>query len=219
MSRGDKVPDEFPDNDGTNACAFLCVKIAHEICKFREEAIGGSKKLWQNICEVAENVITEFPRVVNPYRNCEELYDVLSAYQLIRSVGAEVGKYDFSEEILESDFVFSQKGQTNLVHALSSMLSKKDFCVAIYTCEPLVFIIGLASDCFFIVDTHPVPAEVGGKGTGLLKVFSEVKEEETACEGVCRWIWQRLVSSGVKNYMLQSLSIMSENERYQSYFL
>ena len=93
----------------------------------------GSKKLWQNICEVAENIITEFPRVVNPYRNCEELYDVLSAYQLIRSVGAEVGKYDFSEEILESDFVFSQKEQrTNLVHALSSMLSKKDFCVAIY---------------------------------------------------------------------------------------
>ena len=168
---------------------------------------------------MAENVITEFPRVVNPHRNCEELYDVLSAYQLIRSVGAEVGKYDFSEEILESDFVFSQKGQTNLVHALSSMLSKKDFCVAIYTCEPLVFIIGLASDCFFIVDTHPVPAEVDGKGTGLLKVFPEVKEEETACEGVCRWIWQRLVSSGVKNYMLQSLSIMSENERYQSYFL
>ena len=157
--------------------------------------------------------------MVNPYRNCEELYDVLSAYQLIRSVGAEVGKYDFSEEILESDFVFSQKGQTNLVHALSSMLSKKDFCVAIYTCEPLVFIIGLASDCFFIVDTHPVPAEVGGKGTSLLKVFSEVKEEETACERVCRWIWQRLVSSGVKNYMLQSLSIISENERYQSYFL
>ena len=93
----------------------------------------GSKKLWQNICEVAENIITEFPRVVNPYRNCEELYDVPSAYQLIRSVGTEVGKYDFSEEILESDFVFSQKEQrTNLVHALSSMLSKKDFCVAIY---------------------------------------------------------------------------------------
>ena len=113
--------------------------------------------------------------MVNPYRNCEELYDVLSAYQLIRSVGAEVGKYDFSEEILESDFVFSQKGKTNLVHTFSC--------------------------------------------TGLLKVFPEVKEKETAFEGVCRWIWQCLVSSGVKNYMLQSLSIMSENERYQSYFL
>ena len=45
--------------------------------------------------------------MVNPYRNCEELYDVLSAFQLIRSVGAEVGKYDFFEAILESDFLFS----------------------------------------------------------------------------------------------------------------
>ena len=27
-------PDEFPDDDGTNAYAFLCVKIAHEIHKF-----------------------------------------------------------------------------------------------------------------------------------------------------------------------------------------
>ena len=62
--------------------------------------------MWQNICEVAENVITEFPPVVHPYRNCEKLYNVLSGYKLIQSVGAEVGKYDFSEEILESDFVF-----------------------------------------------------------------------------------------------------------------
>ena len=120
---------------------------------------------------MAEKVITELLRLLNPHRNCEELYDVLSAYQLIRSIGPEVSKYDFSEEILESDFEFSQKGRTNLVHALSSMLSKKDFCVAIYTCEPLVFIVGLGSDCFFIVGTHPVPTEVGGEGTSIPIVF------------------------------------------------
>ena len=55
------------------------------------------------------------------------------------------------------------------------------------------------------LSTHPVPAEVGGKGTGLLKLFSEAKEEETACERVCRWIWQRLVSSGLKNYVAVAL--------------
>ena len=156
------------------SCACLCLstrKIAHEIHKFHKEPIGGSKKLWQIICEVAEKVITELLRLLNLHRNCEELYDVLSAYQLIRSIGPEVSKYDFSEEILESDFEFSQKGRTNLVHALSSMLSKKDFCVAIYTCEPLVFIVGLGSDCFFIVGTHPVPTEVGGEGTSIPIVF------------------------------------------------
>ena len=90
--------------------ACLCLstrKIAHEIHKFHKEAIGGSKKLWQIICEMAEKVITELLRVLNPHRNCEELYNVLSAYQLIRSIGPEVSKYDFSEEILEGDFEFS----------------------------------------------------------------------------------------------------------------
>ena len=164
--------------------------------------------MWQTICNMTEKVINEFPRVINPHRNCQ------SAYMLIRSVSTEVGNYEFSEEILKSDFVFSQKGMSNLVHSLSSMLSKKKFCLAIYTCEPLIFTVGLASDCFFIVDTHPVPTDIGGKGTGILKVFPYVTEEATACEGVCRWIWQRLVSSGVKNDMLQSLSIMSENLRY-----
>ena len=56
---------------------------------------------------MAEKVITELLRVLNPHRNCEELYNVLSAYQLIRSIGPEVSKYDFSEEILEGDFEFS----------------------------------------------------------------------------------------------------------------
>ena len=119
---------------------------------------------------MAEKFITELLRVLNPYRNCEELNDVLTAYQLIRSIGPEVSKYDFSEEIVESDFEFSQKRQTNFVHSLSSMLLKKDFCVAI-TCEPLVFIVGLGSDCFFIVGTHPVPTEVGGEGTSIPIVF------------------------------------------------
>ena len=53
-----------------------------------------------------------------------------------------------------------------------------------------------------IVNTHLVPTEVGSKGISILKVFPEVKKEETACERVCRWIWQRLVSGGVNNYML-----------------
>lgn len=69
------------------------------------------------------------------------------------------------------------------------MLLKKDFCVVIYICELLVFIIGFVSDCFFIVDIYFVFVEVGGKGIGFFKVFLEVKEEEMVCEGVCCWIW------------------------------
>ena len=158
--------------------------------------------------------------MVNPYRNSEEYYDVHSAYMLIKSIGPEVGVYDFSEEILENDFVFSRQGMCNLVNALSSMLSNKKFCIAIYTCEPLIFTVSLANECFFMVDTHPIPTDIGGKGTGILKVFPYVTEEATACEGVCRWIWQRLVACGVNNEtMQQSLSIISEKKvRYMYTF-
>ena len=107
--------------------------------------------------------------MVNPYRNSEEYYDVHSAYMLIKSIGPEVGVYDFSEEILANDFVFSRQGMCNLVNALSSTLSNKKFCIAIYTCEPLIFTVGFANECFFIVDTHPIPTDIRGKGTEFLK--------------------------------------------------
>lgn len=138
---------------------------------------------------------------------------------LTKSIGPEVGVYDFSEEILANDFIFSRQGMCNLVNALSSMLSNKKFWIAIYTCEPLIFTVGLANECFFIVDTHPIPTDIGGKGTGILKVFPYVTEEATACEGVCRWIWQRLVACGVNNEtMQQSLSIITEKVRYMYTF-
>lgn len=157
--------------------------------------------------------------MVNPYRNSEEYYDVHSAYMLTKSIGPEVGVYDFSEEILANDFIFSRQGMCNLVNALSSMLSNKKFCIAIFTSEPLIFTVGLAKECFFIVDTHPIPTDIGGKGTGILKVFPYVTEEATACEGVCRWIWQRLVACGVNNEtMQQSLSIITEKVRYMYTF-
>ncbi|KAM7449287.1 hypothetical protein ABFA07_002841 [Porites harrisoni] len=132
VARGGKVPyDVPPDNDGSNACAFLSVKIAHEIYQLRKEAYRGNKNLWQSICHTAEKVVEEFPCLVNPYRNSEEYYDVHSAYMLIKSIGPEVGVYDFSEEILANDFIFSRQGMCNLVNALSSMLSNKKFCIAI----------------------------------------------------------------------------------------
>ena len=107
--------------------------------------------------------------MVNPYRNSEEYYDVHSAYMLIKSIGPEVGVYDFSEEILANDFIFSRQGMCNLVNALSSMLSNKKFCIAIFTSEPLIFTVGLANECFFIVDTHPIPTDIEEKVPEFLK--------------------------------------------------
>lgn len=191
-----------PDNDGTNACAFLSIKIANEIYGLYQEGRCDNKQFVENICEETERIITNFPFLINPYRNIEEFYDVQSAYALLRSMIA-VDEYDFYEEFLSQDYVFSHAGRLALMKALSSMVSKEGLCLAIYTCAPFIFTIGVTNDSIFLIDTHPVPQNCGGKGTGLLKRFPYAEDEVMASDALCRWIWQRLSSDGVKNDTLQ----------------
>ena len=202
-----------PDNDGTNACAFFSIKIANEIYRLFQEGRCDDKQFVENVCAETESIIIDLPFAINPYRNIEEFYDVQSAYALLRSIGA-VDKYDFYEELLSHDHVFSHEGRKALKEALSSMLSKKELSLAIYTCAPFIFTIGVTNDCMFLIDTHPVPQLCGGKGTGILKLFPYTKDEVNTSDALCCWIWQRLSSSGVKNDTLQSLSRISKVERY-----
>lgn len=65
----------------------------------------------------------------------------------------------------------------------------------------------------FILDTHSIAEEAGGKEKGILKVFPYVEDEEGACEGICYWIWQRLVSAGVPNTAYQSLAFVTKAPR------
>ena len=98
-----------PANDGTNACAFLSVKMADEIHKLTEKYGANSNGVWLNVCKVAERVISEFPCLINPHRDIGELYDVLSAYQIIRDNNCGIGEYEYSEEIISGEHVFSEK--------------------------------------------------------------------------------------------------------------
>ncbi|CAH3190164.1 unnamed protein product, partial [Porites evermanni] len=159
-----------PDNDGSNACAFLSVQIADKIHCLHQDQKGRKSGVWQCICDVAERVITESPRLINPHRKVEEFYDAQSAYKLIKNIGVPIEEYEFSEEFVTGDYVFSWKGRENLMRALSSRPSEGNFSVGLYTCHTVIFTIGFINECFFIVDTHPIPEVIGGKGKGMLKV-------------------------------------------------
>ena len=203
-----------PDNDGSNACAFLSVQIADKIHCLHQDQKGRNSGVWQCICDVAERVITESTRLINPHKKVEEFYDAQSAYKLIKNIGVPIDEYEFSEEFVTGDYVFSWKGRENLMRALSSKPSEGNFSVGLYTCHTVIFTIGFINECFFIVDTHPIPEVIGGKGKGMLKVFPYETDRKAACEGMCQWIWQRLVLSGAKNDSLQSLAFMTKLSRY-----
>ena len=197
-----------PGNDGTNACAFLSAQIAHDIHQLQAEGRGGKGSVWLDITKVAEHAINALPRAIKRHRNMQQLYDVLSAYTLLRKTGCISIDYHLSEKFLTPDPVFSEKARTDLLQALEAMVLK-EFSIALYTYEPIIFTIGCINDIIFIIDTHSILEAIGGQGKGLLEVFSYV--EDGSCEGVCSWIWQRLLVSGVPNESPQSLCFLTRD--------
>ena len=196
-----------PDNDGTNACAFLSVQIAHAIHQLHAESRESMDRICQDIVRVSEEVIKKLPLTINQYRNKEQMYDALSAYSLLRKTGSISVEYSLSEEFVTPDPVFSEKGRNELIRTLQRMVLKKGPSIAVYTCEPLMFTVGCVDGAIFNLDTDPVPEVIGGRERGLLKVFPHAEEE--SCVGVCKWIWRRLLVSGVGNGALQSLSFLT----------
>ena len=69
-----------PDNDGTNACAFLSIKIANEIDGLYQEGRCDNKQfLPVNICEENERIITNFPFLI--HQQYLKKFDLLSPAQ------------------------------------------------------------------------------------------------------------------------------------------
>ena len=66
------------ENDGTNSCVFLRLKIAHEL--LLNDCILSSK-----IAQLLEDIIERFPREINSCQDVSKRYDVLEAYEILNS--------------------------------------------------------------------------------------------------------------------------------------
>jgi serine/threonine protein kinase len=203
-SAGIEVPD-----DGSNSCSFLSVHFAHKliqsgnkVCTI-EETSGDT---WKNMAELAEGVIKTTPVLINHHRNISCKYDVMEAYQLFRSIKILQTEYDFMEQIISGDGVYSAGGRRSLLEAVHEVYSADSLEVGIYTCGEYIFTIGCLHGQYLIMDTHAMDKELGGNGgSGLLKVFCYDKESS---RWVCEWIWKRMRQVNVKSNSLQSLALM-----------
>ena len=149
----------FPEptiNDGANACAFFCVRIADE--KIPASNISN----WHDIAQVAENSDYNNSWTYQQRKDRALDYDVMEAYSLIKANDCLKFMCEFSEQLPYSTSTFSQEGKTQLLATLESMKESNER-VSIYTCEPYTFVIGSKMDSLFILDTHPVPLEVRGQ--------------------------------------------------------
>ena len=84
-------------------------------------------------------------------------------------------QYEFSEECVSGNKVFSCAGRYGLVKILESKASLEEMCFGIYTCSSYIFTIGIGNNALFFIDTHPVTEELGGDGNGVLLVTPDLQ--------------------------------------------
>ena len=209
---GSDIPQYVaPANDGTNACAFLCAKIAQDLHMSEEKQNGHIQQLFTKLPSMVEKVISELPPVINKVRTME-LYHIDETYKILRQIGAISCDFEFVEKILHCHHVFSKEARECLRNAIIEIGSKAQFSTAMFCCEPYVFLIGVMGEKLFLVDTHPVHRDLGGNGNGLLKVFRNCSAK--ACDALCAWIWKRLrAGGGLTKEAGHSFLVMSPEER------
>lgn len=182
-----------PANDGTNACAFLCEKIAHDIHMSEGKKSGSIQPIITKLPSLVENIINTLPMEINEVRT-RDLCHLDEAYRILRQIGSVSCDYEFIEKILHGNHIFSPESRECLRKVVIDM-SKEQLCTALFCCEPYVFLVGVVGGKLFLIDTHPVNQDLGGNGHGgLVKVYRNCSPK--ACEALCAWIWKRLKTGG-----------------------
>lgn len=185
-------------NDATNSCAFLSVLIA-------DLFVGQSGNVtlpaldtvkWSVLVKQIDKIVLTMPNRFNLFRNIERMYDVSEAYAILRKANNLSREFEFTEELVSPHHVFSK------------CAASEPNNTAIYSCGGYVFVLGCKSNQLFLVDTHPISAQLGGMGNGLIKVYP-VQDSESSNQ-LCAWIWRRLQLSGVPETAQQSFLILDE---------
>ena len=85
---GSKIQQHMaPANDGTNACAFLCAQIAHDLHMSEERKSGCIQPLLAKLPSLVEKIINDLPVKINQVRT-RDLCHVDEAYGILRQIAS-----------------------------------------------------------------------------------------------------------------------------------
>ena len=158
------------------------------------------------ICKV-EDVIINFPRMINEYRDVYQLYDAYAAVALLHEKSHLDYQLELIETLILNQTLFSKELQRSVEETLLSMAAQAESTsmYGIFHAGIYVFAIAVSSDKFYAFETHPIPEKSFGNGNGLIVVTdSPIRLME--------WITLRLQNSGVRNDCIPSfLTVFERN--------
>ena len=195
-------------NDGSNACVYLCTKIADDLLK-NPDACSEDKDAI--VKRVSEETIRDLPKLINPSRTITDFVDVDEALRMMHQLNIITTQYKTTELLgMQSSLTLREK-QSSLKCALTSFkqsISAEGKAFAIYLCHPFAILIGMLRSSFVVVDTHKVPVEAGDTQSGILLQFDfDDNSKEKAIENMVEWISLRMKAS-ITNYATELHSLL-----------
>ena len=178
-----------PDNDGTNACAFLTLRIIDTLIEMSEVDAD-------YLVDHISAVIAKFPESINTLRDVTAMADIYEAYALLSDNKLLDHNLLFNERIVDNQTLFSYELQLGLSKELETLRKEAVLCQRYAFCifhgHAYIFSIGANKNGeIFVIETHPMSAECGGNGNGLL-----IKSKSIT--NILEWIIKRMITSGVK---------------------
>ena len=195
-------------NDGSNACVYLCTKIADDLLKCPDVH---SERKDVTIKRIAEETIRALPKRINPSRKISDFADVEEALSVMNENGIISTKYT-TPELLESQSSCTLEEKKcflkNALLSLESSINADGKAFSIYICNPYAILVGMLRSSFIVIDTHKVPEEAGGAQSGLLVLFDfDENRKEKIVEDLVEWISLRMQSS-IPNFGTQLHSLL-----------
>ena len=190
----------LPSNDGPNACCFLVSKIDDTFLHVNLTTIH----LDEIICKV-EDVIINFPRIINEYRDVYQRYDAYAAVALLHEKSLLDNQLEPIETLSLNQTLFSKELQRSVEKTLLSMAAQAESTsmYGIFHAGIYVFAIAVSPDKCYAFETHPIPEKSFGNGNGLIVVTdSPIRLVE--------WMTLRLENSGVRNNYIPSFITVFE---------
>ena len=110
----------LPQNDGTNACAFLSLGIIDRLLIQSSNSIV----MDDNLVRVISEVINSYPLKFNQYRDSAKMVDVYEAASALSENNLLIHEFDFDEKIVDNETVYSYSFQESAVKVLKHLHEK-----------------------------------------------------------------------------------------------
>lgn len=182
VARGGDVTNS--NRGSENACTFLALMIGDSV-----QNMSG-KISPSDIRDVTQDIILNFPSVVNGHRNRDEMYAVDTALDILQQCGVMSQQYKLLNHMPATQHPEPREdAKAELQHALVALTSKQENTFAVYTNPPYTWLLLKLKDSLCVIDTHPVGRDFGGQEAAMVL---HVHPTADGCRTLSEWLFCRV---------------------------